>query len=265
MDLANTWQEHKRFIVTVACGAIVFAILWMVIDHYFGADLRRQRALVVTTSNKLAKEAFYSPAELDLAQTENAALSKSVETLARAAAFVPRAQFTLDAQRGSPSTRYFAAVSAVREDLLRRTGRANLRVPADLGLPALSPTREPDIARYLEALDLVERAVRMALTAGCERVDKIEIRLDPRLSSRDGVGHIERTRVTFTLSGKGGGIAQFLVLAQSPDGVDPSGVALGGPLVVEKADMMPARTGAEASLEVTFVCARIVPTERAEQ
>ena len=266
MDLSNYWQENKRFLVTAACGVIVFAILWMVIDRYFGDDLRRQRSIVTTTTNKIARDAMYSPADLDEAEKEHAALVAAVETLSKASAFAARPQFVLDPARGSPSSQYFAAVSAVREDLLRQGGRANMRLPEDLGLPALSPTREPDIVRYLEALDLVERAVRMALTAGCGRIDKIEIRLDPRLYSRDGVGRIEKTRVLFTLSGAGGPLADFLVLSQRAGDKDQTGNPLGGPLNIEKADMVPARTGAEASLEVTFVCARLsAAVERPDQ
>jgi hypothetical protein len=257
MDLSNYWQENKRFLVTTACGVIVFAILWMVVDRYFGDDLRRQRSIVTTTTNKLARDPMYAPADLDAAEKEHAALAAAVETLSKASAFAPRPQFVLDPRRGSPSSQYFAAVSAVREDLLRQGGRANMRLPEDLGLPALSPTREPDIVRYLEALDLVERAVRTALTTGCGRIDKIEIRLDPRLYSREGVGRIEKTRISFTLSGAGGPLADFLVLSQRAGDKDLNGNALGGPLNIEKADMVPARTGAEASLEVTFVCARL--------
>jgi hypothetical protein len=266
MDLSNYWQENKRFLVTTACGVIVFAILWMVIDRYFGAELRRQRSIVSTTSTKLGKDKLFGPSDLDEAEKEHAALTAAVETLSKAAAFAARRQFVLDASRGSPSSQYFAAVSAVREDLLRQSGRANMRLPEDLGLPALSPTREPDIVRYLEALDLVERTVRTALTTGCGRIDKIEIRLDPRLYSREGVGRIEKTRVTFTLSGAGGPLADFLVLTQKSGEKDQNGAALGGPLNIEKSDMVPARTGAEASLEVTFVCARLsAAAERVEQ
>jgi hypothetical protein len=257
MDFSNYWQENKRFLVTVACGAIVFAILWMLVDRYFGDDLRRQRSLVATTSQKLSKDALYAPADLAQAEKENSALTAAVTSLSKAAAFAPRPQFVLDARKGSPSSQYFAAVAAVRDDLLRQAGRANMRLPEDLGLPALSPTREPDIVRYLEALDLVDRAVRTALATGCERIDKIEIRLDPRLYSREGVGRIEKARVSFTFSGVGGPLSDFLVLTQSAGEKDQNGIPLGGPLNIEKADMVPARTGVEATLDVTFVCARM--------
>jgi hypothetical protein len=204
---------------------------------------------------------MYSSNDLADAETENDALKKAVESLTRATAFQPRPQFVLDPKRGSPSNQYFGVVSAVREDLLKLAGRANLRVPEDLGLPALSPTREPDIARYLEALDLVDRAVRMAIASGCERIEKIEIKLDPKLTSREGVGGIEKTRVVVNLSGKSAPMIEFLSLTQQPDAVDARGTPLGAPLILEKSEMLPARTGLEALLDVTFIAARIAAPE----
>jgi hypothetical protein len=108
----------------------------------------------------------------------------------------------LDPKAGAATNQYFAAVSRVREELLRLAGRGNLRLPDDLGLPALAPTREAEIERYLEALDLVDRAVRLALANGVQRIDKIEIRLDPKLASRQGVGELEKTRVEVSASGR---------------------------------------------------------------
>jgi hypothetical protein len=40
-----------------------------------------------------------------------------------------------------------------------------------------------------------------------------------------------------------------------------NGVPLGGPLLLEKAEMVPTRTGTEAGLDVTFVCARVTTVE----
>jgi hypothetical protein len=261
MDLNDYWQENKRFLVTVAGGVVVFAIGSMLVGKYFGDELGRQRLAVLNTGNKLGHDPMYTSEQLKDAQAENEALVHAVDTLTQACAFVPRPQFVLDPKRGSPSNQYFGLVSTVRDDLLRQAGRANMRVPEDLGLPALSPTREPDIVRYLEAFDMVDRIVRMALSSGCERIDQIEIRLDPRLNSREGVGRIETTRVTLKLSGKSAPLVQFLMASQQPGEKDQNGVPLGGPLLMEKAEMVPARTGTEASLDVTFECARVVATE----
>jgi hypothetical protein len=265
MDLNSYWQENKRFLLTVAGGVLVFGIGTMLVGKYFGDELERQQRVAANTRTKLAREAMYTPKDLADAQAENEALTRTVDALTKACSFEPRPQFVLDPKKGSPSNQYFAVVSAVREDLLRQAGRANMRVPEDLGLPNLSPTREPDIVRFLEGLDLVDRVVRMALASGCERIDKIEIRLDPRLNSREGVGQIETSRINFTFSGKGAPLVQLLLESQQPGENDANGVPLGGPLLIEKSEMLPTRTGTEAGLDVTFVCARVaVPEKRPE-
>lgn len=261
MDLANAWQENKRFLLTVAGGALVFGIGWMLVESYFGAELKRHSLSAKTAASKLERESLYTAAQLSEAEAENQRLVQAVETLTKACAFHARPRFVLDPARGSASNQYFAVVSAVREELLRQAGRANLRVPEDLGLPALSPTREPDIERYLQGLDLVERVVRTAIAAGCERIDKIEIKLDPRLTAREGVGRIEKTRVSFSFSGKGAPLVALAALSQQPDARDAAGAPLGGPLIVDKAEMLPTRTGAESSLEIVFLCPRVVAAE----
>jgi hypothetical protein len=275
MDLNNYWQENKRFLVTLASGAIVFVIGLMVIDKLYGDELVHQRAVADSASRKLKSEAMYKASDLATAQSENEALKAVVDVLQKSSAFHVRPLFVLDPKRGSPSSEYFAVVSSVREELLTLCGRANLRLPEDLGLPALSPTRDAEIERTLEALDMIDRVVRLALSAGCERIDKIEIKLDPRLTSRQGVGSIERTRVAFTLSGKSSPMVQLLSLSQgvtaeaSPSGPGastsgapgaPVALAASGPLLIEKSEMQPRQNKPdEAALEVTFVVARLAP------
>lgn len=269
MDLNNYWQENKRFVVSVASGAIVFAVGSMLIGSFFRAELTKQRRAADATARKLRTESMYTQSDLSTAQKERDELAASVDVLRGAVAFAPRKDFVLDPARGAASNQYFGAVSRVREELLTLAGRANLRLPEDLGLPALSPTREGEIARYLEALDLVDRAARMALRSGVQRIDKIDIKLDPGLTSRQGVGQIESTRVEFTLSGRPTPLVRFLEETQSPRPDSTTGSTTGpttgpttgqpsGPLLIEKAQMQPARTKAdEVGLEVTFVVARV--------
>lgn len=257
MDLNNYWQENKRFVVSVAAGVIVFAVGSMLIESFFRAELLKQRRSADSTAKKLRSEPMYTPGDLTTAQTEHEELARSVEVLRGAVAFAPRRDFVLDRARGAASNQYFANVSRVREELLTLAGRANLRLPEDLGLPALSPTREGEIARYMEALDLVDRAVRLALAAGVERIDRIEIKLDPGLTSRQGVGQIESTRIEFVMSGRPPPLVRFLEESQSPAPDATTGQAA-GPLLIEKTQMQPARTKTdEVGLEVTFVVARV--------
>jgi hypothetical protein len=244
------WQANKRFAVLVASGAIVFLIGLMLVDRFFTQDLKANQATWVRARNKLANEKLYSTEQLAELQRENTELATATATLQQAVAFVPRPAFRHEPGKGAVGNQYFQTVSSVREDLLTLAGRASMRLPEELGLPALSPTREPEIVRYLEALDLVDRAVRMALAAGVDRIDKIDVKLDPKLTSRGGVGPIERTRVAFVLSGRPTPLVQFLQLSQAEKD--------GGPLLLDKCDMQPTRARSdEAGLEVTFVVARL--------
>lgn len=244
------WQENKRFVVLVASGAIVFVIGLMLIDRFFAQELKSRQAALNSVQRKLANDALFTNEQLATLQKENGELQQSMDVLRKSVAFVARPGFRFDAQKGAAGNQYFQIVSGVREELLTLAGRANLRIPEELGLPALSPTREPDIERYLEGFDLVDRAARMAIASGVERIDRIDVKLDPRLASREGVGAIERTRVEMALSGRPGPLVQFLVASQ--------GDKDGGPLVIEKCEMQPARTKAdEAGLEITFIVVRL--------
>jgi len=259
MDLEGFWQENKRSVLIVGGGALAFFVGWLAIGSYLGNDRDAQVSAASKTQRKLTSESMYSSDDLRTIESANEALKTAVDTLSGAVAWKARPLFTLDPQRGAPSNQYFAAVAATREDLHRRAGRANLRLPEDLGLPALSPTREGDILRTMQGLDLVDRAIRFALEAGCERIDRIQIQLDPKLTSKQGVGTIERTRVTFNLTGRPGPLVAFVRRTQeATPAADGTGAA--GPLLIERLEMQSARTKTdEAGLEVTFYVARIAP------
>lgn len=247
------WQENKRFAVLVASGAIVFVIGLMLIDRFFAQELKSRQAALNSVQRKLANDALYDSSQLAALQAENERLTETLATLRGSVAFAPRPAFRFDPKKGAAGNQYFQIVSTTREELLTLAGRANLRFPEELGLPALSPTREPDIERYLEGFDLVDRAVRIAIATGVERIDRILVKLDPGLSSRAGVGAVERTRVEMALSGRPQPLVQFLVATQAARD--------GGPLVIEKCEMQPARTKVdEAGLEVTFVVVRLHDT-----
>ena len=256
MDLNEYWQENKRFLVTTASGAVLFLVGTMLVDRFFRSELRALERSASTAAAKLRSEPMYSAADRSEAEKENASLKEAVDVLSRAVAFETRPGFRLDPKAGGSTHQYFAAVSRTRDELLKLAGRGNMRLPEAVGLPPLSPTRDGEIERYLEALDLIDRAVRLALEAGVQRIDKIEIRLDPRLTSRQGVGELEKTRVEITASGAPGPLTRFLLLTQRQD-ARANAAAGTQPLLVEKADLQASRTKAdEAGLSATFLVAR---------
>ncbi len=249
MDLNEYWQENKRFLAIVAAGALAFLVGELVIDGVIGKDLALERRQVSRARAELAR-GRYSAADLDVARDENEALSAALDELTGRVDFTPRPEFRLDPARGGATTQYFARVSAVRDELLRFAGRLGARLPEELGMPALAPTRDEEIERHLEALDLVERACRLALEEGVPAIDRIGVRLDPGLGSRRGVGRIERTRVEMRLSGPSDALVAWYLATQDP--------RRGGPLLVEELEMVPERgKEREARLELTFLVARV--------
>jgi hypothetical protein len=257
MDFNDYWQENKRFVLTVLGGLIVFWIGTMAIDSFIGSELRGKRRTRQTLQSQLGEERFL-PRDLSQARSENEALLGARDALAQRVAWTPRPEFRLDPARGSAGNQYFATAQRVREELLRRAGRSNVRIDQDLGLPALAPTRDDEIERHLEALDLVERVVGAAIDERVERVDDIEIKLDPGLRSRRGTGRVERTRVKLRMVGGSGPMLRVLARTQAPEE--------GASLVIEELEAVPERTkNDEVRLEVTFLVPRVTAAADLEE
>lgn len=212
MDLNTYWQENRRFLSTVGICLVLFFIAWAVIDGSLGGDLRGQRARLARVQRDLKKPLFNS-SEQQVAAAENKALREAVATLAAAVEFTPRPGFALE-PGVSPSSHYFAVVSDVRDDLDTRAGRAGLALPKDLGLPALSPTREQEIVRFLEGLDVVDATVQLAIEVGCERIERIRIGLDSRLLSGKAIADLEKTIIELRFLGPSEPMVRLLQLLQ---------------------------------------------------
>lgn len=258
MDFSDIWQENKRFFVTVGAGLFVFLIGTIVIGSVFGNETKALARQVNSNTRKL-KEARYGPSDLSAAQAENEAQRAATKTLAAAVTFEPRPEFTLRPAAGSASNQYFGQVDRVREELARQASRSRLRLPDDLGLEMLKTTRDAVIARHFEALDVIDRVVRFALETSVERIDKIQVRLDPALDSRTGPGTIERTRVTFTLTSTAESVARLIELSQSE--------RYERVLMIESVDVRGARSkGDEVRAEIAFLAVRLnLPEEEDEE
>lgn len=248
MDLNDYWQENKRFLTTVAGGALAFLIGRAVIGSVYGSELRAKKISVSRSETDLRASRFGSR-DLNQAREINESLEQAVAELSTLVTFVPREAFHLDPQRGSATNQYIETVATVRENLMRLARRKSLRLPEDLGLPGLSPTRDIKIERFLEGLDIVDRIVRIAMEEGVERIEKIQIKLDPKLDSSRGVGLLEQTRVSFRMSGHSTPLVRLLARTQN-DVLDA--------LEIDSLELRPERSKPEESqLDVTFVVARL--------
>lgn len=249
MDLGNYWQENKRFLSTVGVGVIVFFGAWAAIDSYLGDDLRAQQSRRSRLESDL-RASMYSTVDLDKAKAQNAELLAACDALRKNVEFVARPEFRIE--KGQAATnRYFTVVERTREELKRRAGRAGLFLPPDLGMPAVSPTKDIELVRYLEALDAIEQVATHAIAADCSRIEAIRVRLDTRLLGGKPIADVERTVVEMRFIGPALPMTRLLTLLQ-----DPKAPRV---LTVDKVDIVPARAknSDDVKMELTLLVAHL--------
>lgn len=270
MELEGWWQENKGFALRVGAGALAFLVGLLAIDAAWAGELEAQSRRLRGLERELAGPAF-GAAERDRALEENRGLHEVVDTLVRAVRFEPREALRLDLERGSAASQYLRSASDVRERVLVAAGRAGLAVDPGLGLPRLSPTREEEIERTLEALDAIETVLDAAIEARVRRVEDVRIRLDAAEGARAGTAAdpdgLELTLVDFSLLGGSRALAEVLESLRRPSPDEGQG-ASGGTrvLCVREARVAPARgRSQELRLELTVVLPRLAGPARPER
>ncbi|TDJ71520.1 MAG: hypothetical protein E2O39_08170 [Planctomycetota bacterium] len=257
MDFSDYWPENKRFLVTVGSGLLVFLIGLMIVNNLYGSEVKSEQRKL-TSNRRNLRDARYTPGDLSRAKEENEALQAAVDTLANAVTFIPREEFVLRQGGSSPGNQYFGTVDRVREELDTLASRNRLRLPDGLGLEVVKTQRLEVVQRHLEALDVIDRVVRLALEAGVRRIDKIQVRLDPGIESRGGVGTVERTEIKFTIIGPSRPFVRLMALSQAG--------RFGSPLPVHDIDVNVARSKAdEVRAEVTFMVIRLHGLDEADE
>ena len=253
MDFNDYWQENKRFLLTLAGGVIVFFIGKSIVNNVYRSEREAAQRSVDRDRSSLVRDARYQAVDERQAREENEALTQAVERLKTATAFQPRPDFVLDSRKGTPSNQYFGRVDRVREELEVLASRRGTRLPDGLGLEIVKTNSSEAIERHLEAIDLIDRALRHALDAGVERVEKIRVRLDPGFDSRRGVGAVERTAVELKLVSSPEAVVSLLDASQ--------GDRFGNPLTIGDLTVVGARsTTSEVTANITFYVIRVRET-----
>ncbi len=255
MNFEAYWQENRTFVLRVAAGAVLFLIGSMVVSGTVGSELVAKRSALTSAQRRLAQPA-HTAADEQAAREDHTRLGALLAELEQRVDFAPRGGYRPIA---APATtaRYLNAVAAVREELLPLARRRGMALDPALGLPEQSPTREDELGRYLDGLDVVERAARLALDEQVERIDTLRIRLDPSLFGRDGAGYVERTSIELSMSGKSAPLLAFLQRTQR---------AGPRPLIVERATLEASRQRAdEARLELVLLAPRVARSTPSEE
>jgi hypothetical protein len=215
IDLEAIWQEHKRFIVKVGVGALVFSIglAW--------------RSSVAAEAARLSKQNTDQQAALqdDLGRLEGAeglekgraeALGAKLEpAILKALMWRPEAGFTLPAGEKSPELFYSNVAARAAADVQQAAQRWNASIPQGsqgLGL-AVQPSTE-DIPEALGQADLHRRLALRLLDAGVRTITEFDAG-DAGYDARDGAeGAVRELRATVRFQASTAMLAKALAEVQ---------------------------------------------------
>lgn len=253
MDTEQFWQENKRFILTLAAGMLVFFIANATIERLYGAPIDSARTATTRAMRELSDD-LYSSSDRELAEQENVALAAGFATVEESAAFKPRPEFRPSSAEAAKSEAIFA-VEGVHERVRDLASRSRTRLPDGLDLDAITTTNVDEIERRMHAVDLLERALSLALRSGIRNVRSISIDLDPAFRSSRGIGPVERTKVTIDVESTAEAVTRWLALALTPDPNDPMRSQA---LPIESLEMQRVSTKEdEVQTDVTFLVLRV--------
>lgn len=249
MSLEDFWQENKRFLSICAAGLVLFFVAKAVIQSVYADEARALRRSVASNQRELRTPRYGSRDERAASEVHDE-LERTVERLSTAVAFEPRPEFVLDPGQDLAPNQYFGRLDAVREELESLASRRGMRLPEGLGLEVPQTNSTEILERHMEALDLLDRVLRLALESRVRRVDDVQVELDPALGSRAGLGRVERTEVQLKLVTSPRSVVQLLELTQSD--------RYGNPLVLADLDVVGARSKSdEVSATLTFYVVRL--------
>ncbi len=264
MDLNDIWQENKRFITTVGSGFLVFLIGFLVIEGMYSGDIDSIRRKNSAARGKLRTEMFTAD-DRGVARDENEALLESFEKLTEAAAFGPRPEFDLEGRADSARNVYMTSVDRVRNRVEDLASRRRARLPEGLDLERLETNNVDAIERNLHALDLLERALVLALESGVKQVRSADIKLDPAFTSRRGLGSIEKTKVSVDVVASPDAVASWLLACETPAVGDSEFSIRQQALPIDAIDARRATSKSdEVQAKVTFLVVRVNEVETSD-
>lgn len=175
MNLDALWQQHRRFIIGVVIGVVVFFVGQAVVGSTARADLERAERKIRTFQGQL-RGSSYSAQQVAQLEGYLQGLQERGEALASVTLAPLRSDFS-PAPGQSPGQHYIQWTGQLRDELIAFALRNNVDVEDTLGIPDQQPTQIDQMEVVMRGLDVVDRVVRMAVVSGAASVEDIDIRL----------------------------------------------------------------------------------------
>lgn len=173
MDLADVWQQHKKFILLVA-GALLLLLVGRGVIHSQW-DYEAKIASAAKTASGMQKQPKVPDDVVRALQQEVSELRGRFAELAKTMRHRPGDAFVVPPGEANPRSYFFKRHNETRRALTEAAERQDIRVPDALGLKDMAPTEPDEIRRQLVALDVVQQVVVEAISAGVRRITTIQI------------------------------------------------------------------------------------------
>ena len=177
----GVWQEHRRFIISLVVGALVFLIVWLVIDGLYGSDIRSYRTRI-QRHRRAQRQALPPGVRLSDVRRERQADEDAFQEMLAVVQRVPDEGFSLAGVTQNVDLHYTKQIDRVRKEVLELCALENVAVDQNLGLPSRFPASRTEKEWFLNGLDVVRQVLLLALEAngamegGITRIENISIK-----------------------------------------------------------------------------------------
>ncbi|MBI3725853.1 hypothetical protein HY251_18145 [bacterium] len=180
MDLEATWQEHKKFIVSVGIGALAFGL--------FASGIKGLEASAETSAKNNARAqtdlnkeiASLKGAEANEKGKKKALEEKAAPEVRKTVIWTVPPDFVPKADDALPGATYEKLRAAAVDDMGKRADKSGVMMQrtsehrVELGLSGADGVTGPVLAEKFARVDLTTRIANAVLDAGVKKVDKIE-------------------------------------------------------------------------------------------
>ncbi|MBM4013675.1 MAG: hypothetical protein FJ293_01755 [Planctomycetes bacterium] len=233
MDLADLWQQHKKFILIVAGAFLLLLIGRGVLSSQY--DYEARAATAYKTSTTMAKQPKVTDDVVRALQDDVASLKARCAELAKTMRHRPDEAFVVPPGEPNPRAFFFRRHRETQKALTEAAERQDIRVPEQLGLKDMAPTEPDEIRRQLVALDVVQQVVVEAIGAGVRRIASIQIEDAAKGRGRAG-GFMSDLGVRFDIVG-----GEKAIRALVTGVVDGAARGQGAYLAVDQARIKPVK------------------------
>jgi len=197
MDLADIWQEHKKFILAVVAALVILLVGKGVIggQHDYEGKSREARTLVAA----MDKVPVIADRDLRALEEHVDGLRERLAADAATMGYRPDDLFVLPPGEAQP-TRYVWNRILEMKALRDEAEREDILIPDNLGLADSAPTDTEEIRRTLRALNVIYHVVLGCIEHRVERVTRINIEADVR-RTKGASRFVSETSVEFEIEG----------------------------------------------------------------